>query len=251
MSELAVRTEDVWKRFRIYHDRTLSLKERLIFWNRQEHASVWALKGVSLEVPRGSTLALIGRNGSGKSTLLKVISRILYPTQGSIRVTGRLSTLLELGAGFHPDFSGRENIYLNGSILGLTRRQVKERFEGIVSFSELGRFIDSPVRTYSSGMYMRLGFSIAIHVDPDILLVDEVLAVGDLPFQQKCRARIQDLQRMGKTIILVTHDLRVVRELCSTAAWLDAGTVRMLGPSTEVADAYERAVGVPVGQGGP
>ncbi|MBC7106771.1 MAG: ABC transporter ATP-binding protein [Firmicutes bacterium] len=239
----AIEVLDVWKKFRIYHDRAYSLKERLIFPHRNRHEDFWALKGVSLRVPRGATVGLIGRNGSGKSTLLKIVSRILYPTRGRVRVRGRVSTLLELGAGFHPDFTGRENIYLNASILGLTRREINGRLEKIIEFAELGEFIDNPVRNYSSGMYMRLGFAVAVHVDPDILLIDEVLAVGDLPFQEKCLKKIREFKERGTTIVFVTHVPRQVAELCDHAVWLDRGEVRLQGPAAEVARAYAEFVG--------
>ncbi|NHM28240.1 ABC transporter ATP-binding protein [Desulfofundulus sp. TPOSR] len=239
----AVEVVNLWKKFRIYHERAISLKERVIFWGRQRAEDFWALKSINLTVPRGTTVGLIGRNGSGKSTLLKVISRILYPTEGEVRVKGRVSTLLELGAGFHPDFTGRENIFLNASILGLTRREIKERLDDIITFAELGDFIDNPVRNYSSGMYMRLGFAVAVHVDPEILLIDEVLAVGDLAFQEKCLARIRELQGQGKTIIFVTHAPKQVAELCNLAVWLDRGEIRMQGPAAEVARAYAEFMG--------
>ncbi|MEW8959497.1 MAG: ABC transporter ATP-binding protein [Moorella sp. (in: firmicutes)] len=237
--EVAIEVKDVWKKFRLYHDKAYSLKERVLFWGRSRAEDFWALKGINLSVAKGSTVGLIGRNGSGKSTLLKIISRILYPTRGEVKVNGRVSTLLELGAGFHPDFTGRENIFLNASILGLSRREIKERLNDIISFAELGDFIDNPVRNYSSGMYMRLGFAVAVHVDPEILLIDEVLAVGDLAFQEKCLARIKELQRNGTTIIFVTHSPKQVEELCDLAVWLDRGEVRMQGPAREVIVAYE------------
>jgi ABC-2 type transport system ATP-binding protein len=239
----AIEVVDVWKKFRIYLDRAYSLKERFLFPHRNRHEDFWALKGVSLRVPRGATVGLIGRNGSGKSTLLKIISRILYPTRGRVRVHGRVSTLLELGAGFHPDFTGRENIYLNASILGLTRREINGRLEKIIEFAELGDFIDNPVRNYSSGMYMRLGFAVAVHVDPDILLIDEVLAVGDLPFQEKCLKKIREFKERGTTIVFVTHAPKQVAELCDYALWLDRGEVRLQGPAAEVARAYAEFVG--------
>ncbi|MGB9803986.1 ABC transporter ATP-binding protein [Desulfofundulus sp.] len=239
----AVEVVNLWKKFRLYHERAISLKERVIFWGRQRAEDFWALKNINLTVPQGKTVGLIGRNGSGKSTLLKVISRILYPTEGEVRVKGRVSTLLELGAGFHPDFTGRENIFLNASILGLTRREIKERLDDIIAFAELGDFIDNPVRNYSSGMYMRLGFAVAVHVDPEILLIDEVLAVGDLAFQEKCLARIRELQKRGVTIIFVTHAPKQVEELCDLAVWLDRGEIRMQGPAAEVARAYEEFMG--------
>jgi ABC-2 type transport system ATP-binding protein len=237
-----VEIKDLWKKFQICQDKTNSLKERIIFWGRQRTEEFWALRNISLAVPKGKTIGLIGRNGSGKSTLLKIISRILYPTQGEVRVRGRLSTLLELGAGFHPDFTGRENIYLNASILGFTKKEIKERLNEIIEFAELGDFIDNPVRNYSSGMYMRLGFAVAVHVDPDILLIDEVLSVGDLAFQEKCLARIQDMQKQGKTIILVTHSPKQVEDLCELAVWLDQGGARLQGPAQEVAQAYKEFI---------
>lgn len=236
--EVAIEVKDVWKKFRLYHDKAYSLKERVLFWGRSRAEDFWALKGINLSVPKGSTVGLIGRNGSGKSTLLKIISRILYPTRGEVKVNGRISTLLELGAGFHPDFTGRENIFLNASILGLSRKEIKERLNDIISFAELGDFIDNPVRNYSSGMYMRLGFAVAVHVDPEILLIDEVLAVGDLAFQEKCLARIKELQKNGTTIIFVTHSPQQVKELCDLAVWLDKGEIKMQGPAREVASAY-------------
>ncbi len=240
---VAVEVRDIWKKFRLYHDKAYSLKERLIFWGRQKADDFWALKGVSLSVPRGTTVGLIGRNGSGKSTLLKIISRILYPTHGEVKVNGHVSTLLELGAGFHTDFTGRENIFLNASILGLNRKETKKRLDDIIAFAELEDFIDNPIRNYSSGMYMRLGFAVAVHVDPDILLIDEVLAVGDLAFKEKCLAKIRELQKRGTTIILVSHAPKQVQELCDMAVWLDRGQVRLMGPAGEVAQAYAEFVG--------
>ncbi|MGQ9513369.1 ABC transporter ATP-binding protein [Thermodesulfitimonas sp.] len=234
----AVEITGLWKKFRVYHDRAYSLKERLIFWHRGRTDEFWALKNVNLTIPRGATVGLIGRNGSGKSTLLKIISRILYPTRGTVKVNGRVSTLLELGAGFHPDFTGIENIFLNASILGLTRKEIKERLADIIAFSELGDFIYNPVRTYSSGMYMRLGFAVAVHVDAEILLVDEVLAVGDLAYQEKCLDRIRELRKRGVTIIFVTHDPQQVEELCNLAVWLDKGEIRFIGPAKEAAQTY-------------
>jgi ABC-2 type transport system ATP-binding protein len=239
----AVEISDVWKKFNIYQNRTRSIKERLIFWGRQHVEEFWALKNINLLVPTGKTIGLIGRNGSGKSTLLKLVSRILYPSRGQIFVKGRVSTLLELGAGFHPDFTGRENIFLNGSILGFSRREINLRLNDIIEFAELGDFIDNPVRNYSSGMYMRLGFSVAVHVKPDILLIDEVLAVGDLAFQEKCLVRIRDLQKQGKTIIFVTHSPAQVRELCDLAVWLDHGEIRSFGAAEQVVADYTAFLG--------
>jgi ABC-2 type transport system ATP-binding protein len=236
---VAVEIKDLYKKFRIYHDKANNLKERAIFWNRNKADDFWALRGINLSIARGTTVGLIGRNGSGKSTLLKIISRILYPTSGQVMVNGRVSTLLELGAGFHPDYTGRENIFLNASILGLSRRETRKRVDDIVAFAELGDFIDNPVRNYSSGMYMRLGFAVAVHVEPEILLVDEVLAVGDIAFQEKCLTRIGALQQNGVTIILVTHSPNQVRKLCSYAVWLDKGELRLKGSAVDVSLAYE------------
>jgi len=197
-----------------------------------------ALKGVSFDVPAGKTLGIVGRNGSGKSTLLKLIAGIGRPNAGSIRVNGRVSALIELGAGFHPEISGRDNVFINGMMLGLSKREVAERFDGIVRFAELEEFIDAPVKTYSSGMYMRLGFSVAINVDPDVLLVDEVLAVGDEAFTHKCLDKFADFRRRGRTVLLVTHSLDMVARFCDEAIWLDHGTIRSHGDPRRVIDAY-------------
>jgi ABC-type polysaccharide/polyol phosphate transport system ATPase subunit len=197
-----------------------------------------ALDGVSFEVPRGTTFGVIGENGSGKSTLLKLLAGITKPTRGSLRVAGRISALIELGAGFHPEISGRENVAINGIMLGLTRREVDERFDEIVDFAELREFIDAPVKTYSSGMYMRLGFSVAIHVDPDVLLIDEVLAVGDEAFTRKCLDKIGEFHRRGKTIVLVTHSLGLVEKMCDDALWLRHGRKAGVGDPKRVVDAY-------------
>ena len=197
-----------------------------------------ALDGVSFEVPRGTTFGVIGENGSGKSTLLKLLAGITKPTRGSLAVAGRISALIELGAGFHPEISGRENVAINGIMLGLTRREVDERFDEIVDFAELREFIDAPVKTYSSGMYMRLGFSVAIHVDPDVLLIDEVLAVGDEAFTRKCLDKIGEFHRRGKTIVLVTHSLGLVEKMCDETLWLRHGRKAGIGDPKRVVDAY-------------
>ena len=238
MSDAVVRADGVWKRFRLYHERNQSLKAMVMRGGRATYEDFWALKDVSFEVPAGSTFGLIGHNGSGKSTMLKTLAKILRPDKGSVSVEGKMSALLELGAGFHPELSGRENIYLNGAILGLTKRELDRKFADIVGFAGLERFIDSPVKNYSSGMYVRLGFSVAINVDPDVLLIDEVLAVGDEEFQRKCLERVADLRAAGKTIVAVTHSLTTVRSLCDEAAWLENGVVREVGKATDVADAY-------------
>jgi ABC-2 type transport system ATP-binding protein len=239
VSELpAITVDDVSKQYRLYHERNQSLKAALMRRARAKYEEFWALRDVSLEVPEGATFALIGENGSGKSTLLKCMARILQPEKGKIVSHGKISALLELGAGFHPELSGRENIFLNGSILGLSKKQLKHRFDEIVEFAGLEHFIDIPVKNYSSGMYVRLGFSVAINVDPDILLVDEVLAVGDADFQRKCLEKFAELRQAGKTIVIVTHAVATIRNMCDTAAWLEHGMLRRLGPAPEVSDQY-------------
>ena len=197
-----------------------------------------AVRDVTVSVPRGRTLGVIGRNGSGKSTLLKLVAGITKPTTGTVHVNGRISALIELGAGFHPEISGRENVFINGIMLGLTKRQIARRFDEIVDFAELTDFIDAPVKTYSSGMYMRLGFAVAIHVDPDVLLVDEVLAVGDEGFTHKCLDKFAEFKRRGKTILLVTHSLGLVERFCDEALWMDAGTMKAIGDPKRVVGAY-------------
>ncbi len=197
-----------------------------------------AVRDVTFEVPRGQTLGVIGRNGSGKSTLLKLVAGITKPTTGSVHVNGRISALIELGAGFHPEISGRENVFINGIMLGLSKREITKRFDEIVGFAELEDFIDAPVKTYSSGMYMRLGFAVAIHVDPDVLLVDEVLAVGDEGFTHKCLDKFAEFKRRGKTILLVTHSLGLVERFCDEALWMNAGTMKAIGDPKRVVGAY-------------
>jgi ABC-type polysaccharide/polyol phosphate transport system ATPase subunit len=224
---------DVSKRFVIRKEK--SLKERIVNLARsnKHKDDFWALRDVSLDIEAGTTVGLIGANGSGKSTLLKVIGGILQPSTGEVRRRGQLAALLELGAGFHPDLTGRENVFLNGSILGLTQQQIAGFFDSIVDFSEIGEFIDTQVKFYSSGMYVRLAFAIAIHVDPDVLLVDEVLAVGDEPFQKKCLDKIAQFQREGRTIVIVTHDLGTVENMCDRAVVLSHGTVIFDGDPVE------------------
>ncbi|MDP9019763.1 MAG: ABC transporter ATP-binding protein [Actinomycetota bacterium] len=234
----AVNVDAVSKRFRLYQERNQSLKATLMRRGRSRYEEHWALRGVSLEIPSGQTFGFIGENGSGKSTLLKCIAKILRPDEGSISVEGKISALLELGAGFHPELSGRENVYLNGSILGLGRKELDRKFDDIVAFAGLQRFIDSPVKNYSSGMYVRLGFSVAINVGPDVLLVDEVLAVGDEQFQRKCNEKFLQLKDDGITIVIVTHDLGSVRALCDAVGWIDQGRLREVGPADEVVDSY-------------
>jgi ABC-type polysaccharide/polyol phosphate transport system ATPase subunit len=238
VNDAVVRADGVWKRFRLYHERNQSLKATIMRRGRAKYEDFWALQDVSFEVYPGTTFALVGHNGSGKSTMLKTLAKILRADKGSVAVQGKMSALLELGAGFHPELSGRENVYLNGAILGLTKRELDRKFDDIVGFAGLERFIDSPVKNYSSGMYVRLGFSVAINVDPDVLLIDEVLAVGDEEFQRKCLERVADLREAGKTIVVVTHSLQTVRSLCDQAVWLENGVVREMGDAGDVADAY-------------
>lgn len=233
-----VTVRDVSKKFRLYHERNQSMKAAVMRGGRARYDEFWALRDVSFDIPEGSTFGLIGRNGSGKSTLLKCLARILRPDQGSIEVRGKVSALLELGAGFHPELSGRENVYLNGSILGLTRREIDAKFDDIVGFAGLERFIDTPVKNYSSGMYVRLGFSVAINVNPDVLLVDEVLAVGDEMFQRRCDEKFAELRDSGKTIVVVSHSLGAVRSMCDVAAWLEDGYLKEIGNPGQLIEKY-------------
>ena len=241
--EYAIKVENLTKEFKLFYDKPTTLKERLVFWNRKKEDSRTVLKNINLNIKNGETVALIGTNGSGKSTLLKLMTKIIYPTKGSLITNGKLTSLLELGAGFHPDFTGRENIYFNASIFGLTKEEIERRVDEIIEFSELGEFIDSPVRTYSSGMYMRLAFSVAINVDADILLIDEILAVGDQHFQDKCFAKLKELKESDKTIVIVTHSLDQVRKLCTRAIWIYNGEVRLDGKPDEVVDEYLKVCG--------
>lgn len=242
-TDVAIAVHDVTKKFRLHNDRKTNLKELFSVRRRpSRHEDFWALKGVSLDIPRGKTFGLVGHNGSGKSTLLKMVAGIHRPTSGTIVASGRVSAMLELGAGFHPEMSGRDNIYLNGSILGMTRRQIDAAMDDIIEFSGLGEFIDTPVKVYSSGMYVRLGFAIAVNLEPEILIIDEVIAVGDEAFQRRCFDHLYELRRKGVTIVLVTHSLALVADLCDEAAWLDRGTLRKVGPAREIVDAYLTSV---------
>ncbi len=237
--------DNVSKKFTLRHERPRSFQEAALAFLRGRDNSreeLWALKDVSFAVERGKTLGIIGPNGSGKSTVLKLITRILEPTSGQIVVQGPVSALIELGAGFHPDLTGRENVYLNGSLLGFSRNEMKTKFDSIVEFSELEKFIDVPIKHYSSGMHMRLGFAVAIHVDPDILLIDEILAVGDQAFQQKCLGKIGELKSQGVTIIFVSHDLEAVQDLCDRALWLEDGNIQRVGQADRVVASYVAAV---------
>jgi len=233
VNQPAIEVAEVSKRFRIYRDKPTSLKQRVLS-SRSKAEDFWALRDVSLDVGEGSTFGLIGHNGSGKTTLLKCVAGILRPTSGTIRQRGRLAALLELGAGFHPELTGRENVYLNASFLGLSRKQTEAAFDDIVAFAELETFIDNEVKFYSSGMLVRLGFAVAVHVDPDVLLIDEVLAVGDEAFQAKCLDRIRSFQREGRTIVIVTHALDTVIEICDRAAMLHHGELHAIGMAADV-----------------
>lgn len=243
MSQAAIRLTGVTKVYRRYggrHFATLksALLQRSLLRELRPAEVFQALDDVSFEVPKGQTLGVIGRNGSGKSTALKLVAGITKPTSGTVEVDGRISALIELGAGFHPEISGRENVFINGIMLGLSRREIQQRFDEIVEFAELEDFIDAPVKTYSSGMYMRLGFAVAIHVDPDVLLVDEVLAVGDEGFTHKCLDKFAEFKRRNKTILLVTHSLGLVERFCDEALWLDRGRKRGHGDPTRIIGAY-------------
>ncbi len=241
--ENAIIVDNVYKKFKLVYDKPFTLKERFIFWKNTRVGYHEVLKNVNVEIKKGETVALIGVNGSGKSTLLKLMTKIIYPTNGNIITNGKLTSLLELGAGFHPDFTGRENIYFNASIFGLTAKEIDARVQEIIDFSELGEFIEAPVRTYSSGMYMRLAFSVAINVDADILLIDEILAVGDQHFQDKCFAKLEELKKSDKTIVIVSHSLGSVKKLCDRAIWLYNGEIRKDGDTKEVIDEYLKVCG--------
>lgn len=242
-NKVAIAIKNMSKHFKIYYDKANTLKERLIFWNRNNHENKHVFEKINLEINRGETVALIGINGSGKSTLLKLISKIIYPNEGEILINGKVVSLIELGAGFHPDFTGRENIYFNASIFGLSKKEINNRMEQIISFSELGAAIDNPIRTYSSGMYMRLAFSVAINVDADILLIDEILAVGDQHYQDKCMSKMLDLKKQEKTMVFVSHSAEAVKFLCDRTVWLKNGKIEMDGPTEKVMEVYLKELG--------
>ena len=244
--DIAIKVTHVSKTFKLYYDKANTLKEKLLFFSRKNKSKdsiLQVLKDINLDIEKSESVALIGTNGSGKSTLLKLMTKIIYPNKGRITTNGKLTSLLELGAGFHDDFTGRENIYFNASIFGLTRKQIDEKIDEIIDFSELHDFIDNPVRTYSSGMYMRLAFSVAINVQADILLIDEILAVGDQHFQEKCFNKLKELKKEGKTIVIVTHNINQVKQFCDRAVWLYKGEVRKDGPVDEVLEEYLKVCG--------
>ncbi len=236
--ENAIEIKKVTKNFKLFYDKPSTLKERLVFWNHKKAEVRVVLDNIDLTIKKGETVALIGVNGSGKSTLLKLMTKIIYPTSGKIKTYGKLTSLLELGAGFHPDFTGRENIYFNASIFGLTKKEIDKRIDAIIEFSELKDFIDNPVRTYSSGQYMRLAFSIAINVDAEILLIDEILAVGDQHFQDKCFAKLKELRDSDKTIVIVSHALESVKNICTRGIWIKEGKIAYDGPIDKAISKY-------------
>ena len=216
----AIEVNNITKDFKVYYDKGSELKEKMLFWKRNRYEKRHVLRGISFNVKKGEAIGLVGKNGCGKSTTLKMLTKIIYPDSGSIEMCGRVSSLLELGAGFHPDMSGRENIYTNASIFGLTKKEIDARLDDIIAFSELEDFIDNPVRTYSSGMYMRLAFSIAVNVQAEILLIDEILAVGDAHFQDKCLKKMKELKAQGKTMVFVSHNMTQVKSFCDRSIWL-------------------------------
>lgn len=240
----AIEVRNMYKSFKLQYDKPSTLKERLVFLSNGKKEYHEVLKDINIDIKKGETVALIGTNGSGKSTLLKLMTKIIYPNKGTIETSGKLTSLLELGAGFHPDFTGRENIYFNAAIFGLSKNEIDGRIDEIIEFSELGEFIDNPIRTYSSGMYMRLAFSIAINVDAEILLIDEILAVGDQHFQDKCFAKLEELKNSDKTIVIVSHSLDVVKKLCNRAIWIYKGEFRLDGDPIYVIDEYLKQVAI-------
>lgn len=233
-----IEVNNIKKKFKVYFDKGNSLKEKVIFKNRNKYEERWVLKGISFSVKKGEAIGLIGKNGCGKSTTLKMLSRIMYPTEGTIEIKGRVSSLIELGAGFHPDMSGRENIFTNASIFGLTHDEIERRLDDIIHFSELEEYIDNPVRTYSSGMYMRLAFAVAINVDADVLLIDEILAVGDVSFQTKCFEKLKEIKAKGTTIVIVSHVMNQIEQICDRAIWLEEGLIREEGSPKEIGQKY-------------
>jgi len=253
MSDIAIRVERLGKQYRIGGSREQykTLRESLVGAvtrplrrlrnpkpEIRNQNTIWALKDVSFEVKRGEVVGIIGRNGAGKTTLLKILSRITEPTEGRVEIHGRVGSLLEVGTGFHPELTGRENIYLNGAILGMSKKEINRKFEEIVAFAEIEKFIDTPVKRYSSGMYVRLAFAVAAHLDPEILLVDEVLAVGDLEFRKKCLGKMQNVSQVGRTVLFVSHDMGNISNLCSRTVWLDSGTIRAVGDTKDVVSQY-------------
>jgi len=237
-SEKVIEVKDVHKKFRKYFDKSNSLKEKVLYKDRNKYQEYWVLKGISFDIYKGESVGIIGCNGCGKSTTLKLLTKIIYPDNGRIEIKGRVSSLLELGAGFHPDLSGFENIYLNASIFGLTKKEIDRRIDKIIRFSELKEFINNPIRTYSSGMYMKLAFSVAINVDADILLIDEILGVGDINFQQKCFEKLMEIKDNGTTIVIVSHSMDQIERICDKSIWIEDGLVKKEGCPKEVHKEY-------------
>jgi lipopolysaccharide transport system ATP-binding protein len=262
MSEVVIRVENLGKRYRIgERERYLALRDVLtramsaparLFGSRKptssngDYSHIWALKNVSFDIRQGEVVGIIGRNGAGKTTLLKILARVTKPTQGFAEVRGRMGTLLEVGTGFHPELTGRENVFLSGAILGMSKAEIRRKFDEIVAFAEVEKFIDTPLKHYSSGMQMRLAFAVAAHLEPEILLVDEVLAVGDVEFQKKCLGKMGDVAKEGRTILFVSHQLNQIRRLCDSCCWVDQGSVRMLGRTAEAINGYERSLNTQV-----
>lgn len=236
--ENAIEVRNLRKMFKVYYDKGHQLKERLLFWKRNRYEERWVLNGIDFDVKKGEAVGLIGHNGCGKSTTLKLLTKIIYPNEGTIEMCGRVSSLIELGAGFHPDMSGRENIYINAAIFGLSRKEIDTRLNDIIEFSELEEFIDNPVRTYSSGMYMRLAFSVAINVDADILLIDEILAVGDAGFQAKCFQKLKEIKRQGTTIVIVSHAMGQIEQICDKSIWINKGKIKKIGAPKDIHPQY-------------
>lgn len=251
MGSIRVQFENVVQRYRVIQERPDTLREAFahLFRNRTSHYNFEALKGISFSIRDGEVVGILGRNGSGKSTILKIIAGVYRPTAGVVKVSGKVAALIELGSGFHSDLTGRENIVLNGLLLGLSKRGIRAREQQIVDFADLGEFIDSPLKQYSTGMYVRLAFAIATEVDPDVLLMDEILAVGDAPFQRKCLARVQDFRQRGKTIVFVSHSMGAVRQYCQRALLIQDGLLIADGPVDQVVDYYEEVTKQPVASG--
>lgn len=242
MDEIAISVRNVSKVYPLYRQPADRLKEMLMRWRRSYHTDFWALRDISFDVPKGQTLGIIGQNGAGKSTLLQIIAGVLQPTTGTVTVNGRGTALLELGTGFNPEFTGRENVYMGGAILGISEQEMREKFDDIAAFAQIGQFIDQPVKTYSSGMYVRLAFAIAASLDPDVLIVDEALAVGDILFQRRCYRRMEELRNRGKTIVLVSHDVYAIQNFCEVAMLLDQGEIIQVGRAKSVVDKYEELI---------
>lgn len=237
-SNHAIEVNEVRKYFKVYYDRGITLKDRILSRGRNRYEKHEVLKGISFDVEKGEAVGLIGKNGCGKSTTLKLLTRIIYPNAGTIELSGRVSSLLELGAGFHPDMSGRENIYMNAAVFGLSKKEIDRRVDDIIRFSELEQYMDTPVRTYSSGMYMRLAFSVAINVDADILLIDEILTVGDISFQKKCFDKLKEIKANGTTIVIVSHSLEQIEKICDRTIWIEDGLIKAVGDPKEVHSRY-------------